>query len=474
MEATANSAKNEANNLPNNVANDVASKENKALKPEDNPVLQGNFAPVEGEQSIASLEVSGQIPADLNGQLLRNGPNPIAPGDNHHWFMGDGMLHGIQIENGNAHSYKNRWVRTENVEQLKGLKAAPISPKQPMIQASGNVSVIKHANKILALPEVGLPYHMDKHLNTIGQYDFSDKLASNMTAHPKVDGKTGELIFFGYEFFAPYLRYHVANPEGEIIHSADIDMPAATMMHDFGVSATRVVFMDLPVVFDLNCVAESGMPFKWSSEHQARLGVMPRLGKSEDIQWINIDPCYVYHPLNTYDDGDNIIMDVVRHNNSFVGGEVFSADISELVRWTINPVAGTVESKVLSDIAQEFPVINPSVECHPHRFGYGLCLKPTTGGMSFSGLLKHDLEKGTTEHHEVCEGREAGEGIFVARSGATDEDDGYVLSVVYDSKKETSDIIIIDAQNFSSEPLATIHLPVRVPFGFHGCFVSEH
>lgn len=440
--------------------------------PENNPILQGNFAPVAEEINAENLKVTGTIPESIKGALLRNGPNPIAPGDNHHWFMGDGMLHGIHIANGEAKSYLNRWVRTPVVEELKGLPAAAISPNQPMLQVSGNVNVIQHAGHILALPEVGLPYEMDGELNTLGQYDFNSKLASNMTAHPKIDGKTGELVFFGYDFMQPFLRYHHANAAGEMDHSIEIDMPAAVMMHDFGVSATRVVFMDLPVVFDLEMVAK-GMPFRWSEDHQSRLGVMPRKGTAKDIQWIDIDACYVYHPVNTYDDGDNIVMDVVRHNNSFIDGEVFSGDLSELVRWTINPDAGTVTSEVLNEIAQEFPVINPAYECYKNRYAYALALQPNEGGMAFSGLLKHDFEKGLCEKHEVGEGREAGEGIFVPAQGESlAEDAGYVLSVVYDQSTHTSDVIIVDAQNFSAPPVAIIHLPVRVPFGFHGCFVN--
>ena len=123
---------------------------------EENPVLQGNFAPVDEELVVQDLPVEGAIPAQLNGSLFRDGPNPIAPGPGHHWFLGDGMVHSITIRDGIAQSYRNRWIRTKQVEELKGFPAGSISPNQPMQQGSGSVNVIRHGGHILALPEVGL------------------------------------------------------------------------------------------------------------------------------------------------------------------------------------------------------------------------------------------------------------------------------------------------------------------------------
>jgi carotenoid cleavage dioxygenase-like enzyme len=235
--------------------------DNKALQVQDNPVLQGNFAPVDIENSFDQLEVIGSIPENLQGTLLRTGPNPVAPGPNHHWFTGDAMLHAIHLSNGQAKSYRNRWVRTKALAEKTGLPAATGgSQVELMIQSSGNVNVIGHGGRVLALPEVGLPYEMDRQLETKGLFDYEGKLAGNMTAHPKVDGRTGEMLFFGYEMFAPFLRYHQASACGELLKSIDIDLPAGVMMHDFGVTETRVVFMDLPVVFDLALV-EKGFPF---------------------------------------------------------------------------------------------------------------------------------------------------------------------------------------------------------------------
>jgi carotenoid cleavage dioxygenase len=433
--------------------------------PEDNPYLRGNFAPVAVETTAFDLPVTGTIPACLHGTLMRDGPNPINPGPNHHWFTGDGMVHGIDIVDGKATAYRNRWVRTQRVAELKGLPAAPTSPKQPMQQGSGNVNVIGHGAKILALPEVGLPYALDRQLNTLGQYDFAGKLASNMTAHPKIDGKTGELLFFGYDFGPVHLRYHVADRNGALQRSIEIAKPHPTMMHDFGVTASRVIFMDFPVVFDLQMAMRGSMPFRWRDDVAARLGILPRDAVRDATQWIDIDPCFVYHPLNAYDDGQHIVFDVVRHPRTFVDGKLEnSGGASRLERWTIDLAASRMSTEILLDRAVEFPRVDPRVECHRHRYGYMVELDLSNDGPR--GLLKHDVETGKTLRHDVGARGAASEGVFVpAGSG---EDEGYVLAVVYDGARDKSHVRIIDAQNFAGAPVATIDLPVRVPFGFHG------
>ncbi len=445
--------------------------DNKALQVQDNPVLQGNFAPVDTENSFDVLEVIGSIPKNLQGTLLRNGPNPVAPGPNHHWFMGDAMLHAIHLSNGQAKSYRNRWVRTKALAEKTGLPAASGgSQVELMIQGSGNVNVIGHGGRVLALPEVGLPYEMDRQLETKGLFDYEGKLAGSMTAHPKVDGRTGEMLFFGYEMFAPFLRYHQASASGELQKSIDIDLPAAVMMHDFGVTETRVVFMDLPVVFDLALVEKGFFPFQWLDAHQARLGILNRASDSDTVQWIDIEPCYVFHPLNSYDDGDKIVMDVVRYKKMMTApGDDDYEQGSSLVRWIIDPTAGTVTTTVLSDIDLEFPRVNPKVECYPHQYGYAL----KTGGVhGFSDLLKFDLEAGTTQTHRVGDNSAGGEPVFVTASNGEAEDAGYLLSVIYNGDTQLSELHIIDAQDFEAKPVAIVKLNARVPFGFHGNFIA--
>lgn len=438
----------------------------------NDPFLTGNFAPVAQERTVSELSIEGSIPKELCGQLLRNGPNPIDPGPDYHWFTGDGMLHGVLIEDGKARRYLNRWVRTPAIETARGLAAADSGVAPLAMQGSGNVNVVQHGGKTLALPEIGLPFSMTQDLGTEGLYDFQGKLRSNMTAHPKLDPNTGEMCFFGYDFGPVHLRYHVADASGAIVHSVDIATPQATMMHDFGVTATRVIFMDFPVVFDVDMVAAGRrIPFRWRDDVPARLGIMPRRGHSEDVVWIEIPPCYVYHPLNAYDDGDRIVFDVVKHQRTFVDGALSIEDQAPptLERWIIDPGAQTVDQQVVDDRGQEFPRVDPRVACHRHRYGYGVRAGGPGSGIAFGDLVKYDMGTGAVITHAVGEGCAASEGVFVPVGGG--EDEGFVLAPVFDSATDRSHIRIIDATDFSGPPVAKIMLPTRIPFGFHGDFI---
>ena len=90
------------------------------------------------------------------------------------------------------------------------------------------------------------------------------------------------------------------------------------MMHDFGVTATRVVFLDLPVSSTSSWPPPGrSIPYRWMPEAGARVGVMPRHGAGSDVRWIGIDPVYVFHVLNAFDDGDRVVIDVVRYDRAF-------------------------------------------------------------------------------------------------------------------------------------------------------------
>jgi carotenoid cleavage oxygenase len=436
-----------------------------------NPYLRGNFAPVP-EHSTTELDVTGTLPPGLSGWLLRDGPNPVGDlltSPNYHWFLGDGMVHGIELGDGKAISYRNRWIRTPHVEEYERLPAAPASPNSHPI-GSGGVNVMAHAGRILGLGEAGLPYELDGDLDTVGQWDGDGALVGNFTAHPKVDPVTGEMLAFGYDFGPVNLRYWRINADGEVVQSEEITTPASTMMHDWGVTATRVVFMDLPVVFDFERLAAGKFPFEWSDDAGARLGVLPRTGGDADVVWVDVNPCYVFHPLNAYDDGDRVVMDVVRYPRLFDTDHKGPDHDATLWRWIIDAGAGTVKEEQLDDTVVEFPRVDERLTGRRHRYGYGVQVT-THDGLEGQGLVKWDLEVGTAETHAVGEGRKPSEGVFVPASAHAGEDEGWVLSVVYDRGTDRSDVIVVDASDFTASPVATVHLPVRVPFGFHGSWV---
>jgi carotenoid cleavage dioxygenase len=444
-----------------------------------NRYLVGNFAPVQDELTVTDLPVEGAIPPELNGRLLRNGPNPIAPdAANYHWFTGDGMLHSVELRGGTAVAYRNRWVRTDQVCALLGERPPAGQPDDvfPVGSSVANTHVVAHAGKVFALVEVCLPTRVAPDLTTIGRYDFGGKLRSAMTAHPKVDPSTGEMLFFGYDPFGPpWLRYHVANADGELVRSEDIDIRGPSMVHDFAITERNVVFLDLPVVFDFDLVGKRPFPAEWKPEYGARVGVMPRDGGNDDVRWFDVELCYVFHPLNAYDDNGRIVLDVVRHERMFATDLYGPAEVPPtLDRWTIDLDAGKVIEERLDDHPQELPRVDERVVGRRHRFGYApLAQVFGKGGIDWGGMLKHDLSKGATEVHDFGRGTAASEGVFAPASETAGEDEGWVLSIVYDAGRDASDLVILDASDFTGREAARVHLPQRVPFGFHGWWLPD-
>ncbi len=444
-----------------------------------NPYLEGNFAPVLEERSDDhDLEVTGVVPPDLEGRLLRNGPNPVAtPADpaDYHWFTGDGMIHAIGLAGGRATGYRNRWVRTRQLST----KVATVPPKGPSEPVDGpaNTHVIRHAGTTLALVESGFPHALSPDLDRARVHDFDGALSSPMTAHPKLDPDTGELVFFGVDLFGPpFLRYHVVDAMGHLTVTEDIATPRATMIHDFAVTATRVVFLDQPVAFDLALAAQGwSMPFRWTPDDGSRVGVLPRDGRGADIRWVSMDPSYVFHVVNAFDDGDRTVLDVVRYDSVFdtAPGEALTHSNPSLHRWTIDPAANRVLEERLDDVPVEFPRIDPAVAGRPYRYAYAVRQGDDPDRPGFEGLVKYDLARDEAVRFDPGPGRMPGEPVFVRAADGAAEDEGWVLSVVFDAARGASDLVILDATSFAGPPVATVHLPARVPFGFHGSWIPS-
>jgi carotenoid cleavage dioxygenase len=433
--------------------------------------LRGNFAPVREEHTASALEVRGAIPTELRGLYLRNGPNPKS-GRSPHWFMGDGMVHGVRLESGDARWYRNRWVRTRPF--VEGDQAAPlVRPDGSVDRSSGkaNTNVVGHAGRILALVESSYPTELTRELDTIGPYDFKGRLRSAMTAHPKLCPLTGEMHFFGYAFAPPFLVYHRADAAGELVQSETIDVRGPTMIHDFAITERHVIFMDLPVVFDAERAMQGTMPYRWSDDYGARLGLMPRGGRGADVRWFEIEPCYVFHPLNAFEQDGEVVLDAARYPELWRrSAEDFG--LARLHRFRIDPAAGRVREEALDERGIEFPRVDPRREGLPHRFGYAVQFDDLLGYAS-PGLVQYDLARGTTKLHAFGAGRVPGEGVFVPASPRAGEDEGWVISYVYDPARDASELVILDASSFDKPPVASVRLPARVPFGFHGNWIPD-
>lgn len=442
--------------------------------------LLDNFAPVTEELTAFDLPIDGAIPDGLDGLYVRNGPNPAAPPEGaYHWFTGDGMVHGVALRDGKALWYRNRWIRTEALAGATGQEAPP-GPRDITIAdvelSPANTHVLAHGGMLMAMCEVSLPVRLTEELETIGRHDYGgavQRIAFN--AHPKIDPVTGEMHVVGYDVVRkPYVRYHVIAADGTYLRGIDIDTTGPTMMHDFALTAEHVVLFDLPVLFDINLVGTGRpMPFGWSPEYPARIGVLRRDDPTGNVRWFEIEPCYVFHTLNAYDDAGTIVVDGLRYDRTFAVEPDGPDDGvgNTLCRWTIDPVAGVVKEETIDDRTAEFPRADPRHVGMPYRYGYAVQLGSLFGQSEHEGLYKYDLDTGLVAEHTLSPGRRAGEGVFVPAATDAAEDEGWVLALVHDGERDQSDLVVLDASDFTAPPRATIHLPTRVPHGFHGSWV---
>jgi carotenoid cleavage dioxygenase-like enzyme len=434
--------------------------------------LRGNGQPVTEEHTLTSLTVTGSIPRELDGRYVRNGANPFT-GTAMHPFFGDGMVHGVRLRDGNAEWYRNRYVQTPFIAN-PDLDILDASVVVDMTASKANTNVIGHAGKILALEEGHLPYVLDGELGTVGPTDFRGALSSAFTAHPKICPVTGELLAFGYSAFEPYLRYLRVSAAGDLVQTEDITVGGPTMMHDFNITRNHVVFMDLPAVFDIEMAMRGEMPIHWDDNYPARLGVMPRNGTDADVRWYDINPCYVFHPMNAYEDGDKIVLDVARLSHIW-RDSMMDFPMPQFWRFTIDTTTGRVHEEQVDDRPGEFPRVADSVVGLQHRYGYmmGMPDVPTYDEpMNMAGtIVKYDRQTGARSQIELGLGRVPGEPVFVPADGAKSEDDGYLMTFVYDAESNTSRLVVMDAATMDDTPIATVELP-RIPYGFHGNWIS--
>ena len=452
-----------------------------------NPFLDGNYAPVREEITTDNLKVIGELPPDLSGMFVRNGPNPQwQPKGQYHWFDGDGMVHGVRISNGKA-SYRNRYVRTKGwqIEHQEGkavwtgmLEPPQMDNPHGTFKNAANTALVWQAGQFFAHWEGGAPHAIKlPELETFGEYNYNGKLQSAFTAHPKVDPITGEMMFFGYSFAPPFLHYSVVSAEGELLRTVPIELPMGVMMHDFAITANHTIFMDLPLTFNPIRMqkGEPGMMFE--KDRASRFGIVPRHGDNNDIRWFEAPACFVWHTLNAYSHGDEVILLGCRMNSTNVlatNNEQHDAqgDIPFLYQWRFNMKDGSVKEEKLDDVPSEFPRVNDNFLGQPTRYGYAG--KMGQGSMpSFEGIIKYDLQSGKSQTHEFGRSRYGGEAVFAPRVNGSGEDKGWVITFVYDSNEDTSELVIADAQDITSEPVARVLIPQRVPYGFHGDWVSE-
>lgn len=443
-----------------------------------NPFLTGVHTPMTGETTHENLAVSGTIPADLDGRYIRIGPNPMSANPaTYHWFLGDGMVHGVRLKDGKALWYRNRWIRSTAVSAALGEAPAP-GPRADRFDTV-NTNVLGHAGQTWAIVEAGgFPVRIDEELNTIAHDPFGGTLHHSFSAHPHLDPDSGEMHAICYKGDVQDTIWHVVvDASGTVTREEPVSVQHGPMIHDCMITKNYIIILDLPCTFSMKALlGGSQFPYQWNPSHQARIGLLRRDGRGADTIWCHVEPCYIFHPANAYEQADGtVIFDSCVHNRMFDDGAQGpdSTDVP-FERWTIDPAAKTVSRRVIDPSPQEFPRPNETLMGKPYRYAYTLAL-PEGGDVSFlkeTRLYKHDLEAGTRQIHDFGAGRVAGEFVFVPKAGATAEDEGWLMGYVIDTDSETTDLVILDAQKFEGPAQASITIPHRIPPGFHGNWVA--
>ncbi|NQX87577.1 MAG: carotenoid oxygenase family protein [Halioglobus sp.] len=460
----------------------------------DNTFLSGPMAPSGIECDAPDLVVEGELPVDLQGVYFRNGPDPLYPprkGEQYHWFHGDGMIQRFEFRGGRV-AWRNRWVRTEKYEleraageSLFGVLGNPMTADPSVADKhynTANTHVIYHGNRLLALMEGTIAVELEADsLATVGNFDFGGKIDGPITAHPKFDHQTGEMVFFGNQAkgqFSEFLRLNVADRDGNLTKNEMIQGPFPSFAHDFFVTEKHVVFPIYPLVFNFERAIEGGVPMAWEPDRGAHLGVMPRDGTANDIRWFDMEARWSFHMVNAWDEDGGIKVDICASNATQFAPMLDGTMASEsdglsphLRRWTIDLKGNTdaVGEEILDDMACEFPRTDDRFMTRSHRHAY--LVGSEQKQLLFNRLIHYDMLTGARK--VWGDGRYMlGEPILAPCSSTSDEGDGFLLNLAFDTTTGVNDLLVFDASDIEAGPVARARLPVRIPSGFHGTWVG--
>jgi carotenoid cleavage dioxygenase len=463
-----------------------------------NPFLNFPYAPIRMECEARDLLVEGEVPRELSGTLYRNGPNQrFKPRGDYHLFAGDGMVHAFHIADGRI-DYTNRWVRTAKwrAEDREGRNL--VNPMNPFDcdpafsdfvftdkDGTANTAVLWHGDRLLAIEEGHPPFEIDPHnLDSLGSFNYRGKLHTAMTAHPKVDPVTGELVFFAYMATGPFaadVMVHKVSPEGQLTQSILVPTPYSAMVHDFVITENYIVIPIMPITGSMERAMSGGPPFAWEADKGAHVALLPRGSDSaDDVRWLEMDPWFVFHFMNAFEQDGHIYVDGCQYPHaplfSTPDGESTGQSLPFLCRWDID--LGDRDARVQStqldhQFESEFPQCDPRYVGRPYRHGW----YTSPDGTVRSDIVENEKVYNTIGHYDhasgdnqrfSCGNAHVSEAIFVPRSADAAEGEGFLLAVVTSFDTRTSSLYIFDALSVATGPLAKAHLQHHVPVGFHG------
>jgi carotenoid cleavage dioxygenase len=461
-----------------------------------NPFLNFPYGSIQMECNARDLIVEGTVPAELCGTLYRAGPNQrFAPRGDYHLFAGDGMVHAFHIQGGKV-DYVNRWVRTAkwNIEDKEG--RAVINAMNPFDcepeysdfvltdkEGLANTATVWHGGRLLVMEEGHRPYEIDPvTLASIGSWDFRGKLHTAMTAHPKIDPDTGEMVMFAYMAtgpFSPDVMVHKVNAAGILTESVHVPTPYSSMVHDFVVTEHYIVIPVMPITGSLERAMSGGPPFAWEPDKGVHLGILPRHGgTAADVHWVEMDLCFAFHFMNGFDRDGVITIDSCQFKQAPLFPDVDGKPTGQarpyLHRWTIdlNEAQPRGRFEKIDEFESEFPQRDPRRAGRAYRHGWyascdGQLKSPLSENQNFYNVIGHfDHQTGTVDRFSAGQSL-VSEPIFVPAGGGA-EGTGHLLAVATSFETRTSSLYILDAQEVSAGPVAKVHLSHRVPAGFHG------
>ena len=344
------------------------------------------------------------------------------------------------------------------------------------VKNPSNTHIIRHAGKLLSLWEQGVPTEIAPDLSTIGEWNFDGKLEGAMTAHPRIDPRTGEMFFFSYNLFPPFMSYYAVDASGALVHHTDIDLPAPVMMHDMILTEDYAVFMDSPIVFNMEGMANGEPMVGWKPENGTRLGVMPRLGTADELRWFDVDPSHIQHFWNGWQDGNRIELSGCRFESVHFGIEAESSDTDSGIGeaggvpacYWIDLDEGTAGCDFFDDIFGEFCRVNDDytgvrTDCL-YMSGF---TRPDPRGGDFDTVVKYNTATDTRTRWYAGDHVNIGECVFAPDPARPGEDDGWIVTSLHDSGANESEVVVLDATDIEAGPVARVKIPQRMPFGFH-------
>ena len=463
-----------------------------------NPLLEGGYEPVGTEINAWDMEIIGTLPDRLDGVYVRNGPNPqFQPRGRYHIFDGDSMLHALQLKDGKAF-YRNRWVKTRALKMERdagealwpGLIEMPdrslpfMGGSDDNLKDVANTDVVPFAGKILCMfYQCGEPYLVDPvTLETTDIIDLKALKARRVSAHSRTDLHTGDFYFFDYHTKAPHMTYGVLSPDGSLRHFTDIDLPGARLPHDMGLTDNYTILHDLPMFWDPDLLKRDIHKVCFYPEMKSRFGILPRLGKKDDIRWFDADPGYIYHVINSWQEGDCIIHDVCRMrtpcppDDARIGNTKYAALLAwgamdaQYYRYRFNLKTGTTTEGAVDDQFVEFPTINQYYQGRKNKYSYCVYI-PQGEPLRMGGIIQYETDTGKRKEYMYDTNVYASEPVFAPCAGSTEEEDGYLMTFVEDMNKNgQTELHIFEPLAVDKGPICRVVIPQRIPMGFHACW----